>query len=138
MLYLALLDVTLVYTSSVHHTAHRIILRGAYTPTERLASEQLGKNHAKSRDIALFDMGPSATLPGLPNTADQPQVSPNDDLVSSLPAPIVRLLVLFARPIAWLRIAIEVLSWKAGRRVESWMVVGGWWGICLGAGHAFK
>lgn len=62
----------------------------------------------------------------------------SSDPTLSLPAPIVRLLIIFARPLAFLRICIEVLSWKAGRRVESWMVVGAWWGICLGAGHAFK
>lgn len=78
-------------------------------------------------------MPPSATASAIAKPAEPPS-----DLVSSLPAPIVRLLILFGRPIAWLRIAVEVLSWKAGRRVESWMVVGAWWGICLGAGHAFK
>jgi hypothetical protein len=60
------------------------------------------------------------------------------DIVASLPGPIVRLLVIFARPISNLREAVEILSWKAGRRVESWIVVGMWWGLCLGSAHAFK
>jgi hypothetical protein len=83
-------------------------------------------------------MGPtSASTSAVTKPADPPQIGPSD-LVSSLPAPIIRLLILFGPPIAWLRISIEVLTWKVGRRVESWMVVGAWWAICLGAGHAFK
>ncbi|KAK4687064.1 hypothetical protein P7C73_g3056, partial [Tremellales sp. Uapishka_1] len=65
-------------------------------------------------------------------------VSQTQDIIASLPAPILRLLVLFAFPISQLRRAFEVLFWKNGRRVESWIVVAAWWGLCLGANHMFK
>ncbi|WRT66355.1 uncharacterized protein IL334_003310 [Kwoniella shivajii] len=67
-----------------------------------------------------------------------PIILQTSDLVSSLPAPFLRLLVLFARPIALLRKALEVLFWRGARRVQSWMVVGAWWALCLGSSHAFK
>lgn len=73
-----------------------------------------------------------------PRTESQTQTYQSQDLVASLPAPIFRLLVIFSRPIALLRASLEVLCWKGGKRVESWIVVGSWWGICLGAGHAFR
>lgn len=73
-----------------------------------------------------------ATVVGNPHT------NHSTDLVSSLPAPIVRVLVIFSHPIRSVRIALEILSWKPDRRVESWMVVGGWWLVCMGAGHGFK
>jgi hypothetical protein len=73
----------------------------------------------------------------MPPAVMTPADSPSD-LVSSLPAPILRLLVLFAGPIALLRRSLEVLCWKAGRRVESWIVVGVWWGLCLGSSSAFR
>ncbi|WVF71446.1 hypothetical protein IAT40_006250 [Kwoniella sp. CBS 6097] len=74
--------------------------------------------------------------------ADQQQqqqttILQSSDIITSIPGPLLRLLVLFARPIALFRDALEILSWRAGRRVQSWIVVGGWWAICLGAGHAF-
>jgi hypothetical protein len=57
--------------------------------------------------------------------------------VASLPAPVLRLLILFAGPIAAFRSALEVLSWKPERRVESFMLVGAWWAACLGGEYAF-
>lgn len=71
-------------------------------------------------------------------TANEPQVLQSQDLVASLPAPVFRLLIIFAYPISVLRTALEVLCWKTGRRVQSWMVLGAWWGICLGSTHAFR
>ncbi|KAL7421845.1 hypothetical protein Q5752_003616 [Cryptotrichosporon argae] len=78
-----------------------------------------------------------STPVGRPPSDAGPTIPPTD-LVASLPAPILRLLVLLARPIALLRAAIEVALWKPGRRVESWMLLLAWWSVCLGAGHAFK
>jgi len=66
------------------------------------------------------------------------QVLESQDIIASLPAPIFRLLVIFAKPISTFRTAAEVVCWNPHRRVESWMLVGVWWGICLGAGHVFK
>ncbi|WVQ99393.1 hypothetical protein IAU59_006526 [Kwoniella sp. CBS 9459] len=84
------------------------------------------------------------TSPGgaLPNAGDQhhPQqttVLQSADIITSIPGPVLRLLVLFAKPISLFRGALEILSWRAGRRVQSWMLVGVWWALCLGAGHAF-
>lgn len=68
----------------------------------------------------------------------EPQVLQSQDLVASLPAPVFRLLILFAYPISALRTVIEVLCWKTGRRVQSWMVLGAWWAVCLGSKHAFR
>ena len=78
-----------------------------------------------------------------PVKSSDPPIAPpasngETDLIRSLPGPVIRVLVLFARPIRFIRLSAEVLLWKNGRRVESWMVVGGWWAICLGAGHGFK
>jgi hypothetical protein len=90
----------------------------------------------------MVPTSPTATkTPTYPTTmvgGGEPQVLESQDLITSLPAPLFRLLVIFAAPISALRTAAEVLSWKPNRRVESWMLVGGWWGICLGAGHTFK
>lgn len=66
-----------------------------------------------------------------------PAPTPATDLVASLPAPVLRLLILFGGPIATLRSVLEVLSWKPERRVESYILVGVWWGICLGGKYAF-
>lgn len=76
--------------------------------------------------------------PAFPPLAPEPQVLESQDLVASLPAPIFRLLVIFAEPISNFRTVAEVLYWKSNRRVESWMVLGGWWGLCLGSGPAFR
>ena len=78
-------------------------------------------------------MAPSANDP-------VPGTSPlhSSDLIASLPAPLLRLLVIFARPIALGRACLEVLLWKTGRRVESWMVIAAWWGVCLGGRYAFR
>ncbi|ORY34034.1 integral peroxisomal membrane peroxin-domain-containing protein [Naematelia encephala] len=67
-----------------------------------------------------------------------PQVIQSPDLIASLPAPVFRLLVIAAWPISLLRSVLEVVCWKPGRRVESWILVGMWWGLCLGASHAFR
>ncbi|WVQ82350.1 hypothetical protein IAT38_004478 [Cryptococcus sp. DSM 104549] len=66
------------------------------------------------------------------------QLLQTHDLVASLPTPYLRLLILFARPIALFRRVLEILFWTSGRRVESWMVIGVWWGLCLGSGAAFR
>lgn len=81
---------------------------------------------------------PGAPSLGMTPAAVEPQVLQSQDLVASLPAPVFRLLVLFAYPISALRTVLEVLCWKAGRRVQSWMVLAGWWGVCLGSKHAFR
>ncbi|ODO08837.1 hypothetical protein L198_00570 [Cryptococcus wingfieldii CBS 7118] len=73
--------------------------------------------------------------PPLPSPTTQLQ---SHDLVASLPAPYLRLLVLFARPIKATRHALEVLLWTPRRRVESWMVVAAWWALCLGSQPAFR
>lgn len=75
-----------------------------------------------------------ATAPEVPAA---PGPAPSTDLVASLPSPLLRLLIIFARPISFLRSAIEVLAWQADRRVESYLVVLGWWALCLGFADAF-
>jgi hypothetical protein len=83
-------------------------------------------------------MSSPATSQSVKPTEVPPSQVQSQDLVATLPAPVLRLLVLFAWPISLLRRAIEVVCWKSGRRVDSWMVVGAWWAVCLGASHAFR
>ncbi|KAL1405325.1 hypothetical protein Q8F55_008954 [Vanrija albida] len=64
------------------------------------------------------------------------QVQPAD-LVAALPAPLLRLLILFAGPTSALRAALEILAWKPERRLESYLVLLGWWATCLGFTYAF-
>lgn len=80
----------------------------------------------------------TASVPSPAMVQTEPQVLQSQDLVASLPAPVFRLLVIFAYPISKLRTALEIVCWKPGRRVQSWMLVGAWWGICLGSKHIFR
>ncbi|CAK9786353.1 hypothetical protein CC85DRAFT_284967 [Cutaneotrichosporon oleaginosum] len=66
-----------------------------------------------------------------------PAPLPPPDLMTSLPAPVLRLLVVFAGPIAALRAVLEVLLWKPERRVQSWMFLLAWWFACLSGGYIF-
>ena len=84
----------------------------------------------RGRRIAMGGSAPAEKPP--------PPTIPSQDLVASLPAPLIRLLLVFAQPISGLRAILEVLCWKSGRRIESWMLVGGWWGVCLGSRYVFK
>lgn len=76
---------------------------------------------------------PDQALPGAETTAAP---APND-LVASLPAPVLRLLVLFAVPISVLRAGLEVLFWKPERRIQSWLMLLLWWAACFGSVYAF-
>lgn len=58
-----------------------------------------------------------------------------DEVLDSIPTPIVRLLVILAKPIYFLRKTIEIVSWKSTSSVDSWLAVGCWWAICF-AGRA--
>ncbi|ORX36664.1 integral peroxisomal membrane peroxin-domain-containing protein [Kockovaella imperatae] len=78
------------------------------------------------------------TSPPLPAANADPPAIPSQDVVESLPAPIVRLLLIFSGPIRGARVCLEVACWRKGRRMESWMIVGAWWGLCLGAKYAFR
>ncbi|BEI87810.1 uncharacterized protein CcaverHIS019_0105280 [Cutaneotrichosporon cavernicola] len=62
---------------------------------------------------------------------------PPPDLMTSLPAPVLRLLIVFAGPIAALRAVLEVLLWKPERRVQSWMFLLAWWFTCLSGAYVF-
>nr|ODN88336.1 hypothetical protein L203_02949 [Cryptococcus depauperatus CBS 7841] len=75
-------------------------------------------------------MAPSNSVPASPIQTQ--------DIVASLPTPYFRLLVLFARPIAIFRRIAEVIFWTPERRAESWIVIGAWWGLCLGSPSAFR
>lgn len=66
-----------------------------------------------------------------------PGPAPSTDLVASLPSPLLRLLIIFSRPIAFVRSALEALTWQPDHRVESYLVVLGWWALCLGFADAF-
>ncbi|EAL23503.1 hypothetical protein CNBA1500 [Cryptococcus deneoformans B-3501A] len=81
----------------------------------------------------------SPQQPANPSAASHnAQLLQSHDLVASLPTPYLRLLVLFARPIALFKHVLQVFLWSPGRRVESWMVVGAWWALCLGSQPAFR
>jgi hypothetical protein len=98
--------------------------------------QYLNHDHEVRSRISMVNTQPppSETLP-YPGGSATLQSS---DLVSSLPAPLLRLLVIFARPIAAGKVGLEILLWKPGRRVESWLVVLIWWAVCLGGRYAFK
>lgn len=86
----------------------------------------------------MVPSSPTATKTAVVPPQVEAPVLESQDLIASLPAPIFRLLVIFAGPISTFRTIFEVLCWNPSRRVESWMIIGIWWGICLGAGHAFR
>ena len=88
--------------------------------------------------MVMSPPSPTASKTTTVPPAPEPPVLESQDLIASLPAPVFRLLVIFARPISTLRTVGEVLCWSPDRRVESWMVVGLWWGVCMGSGHAFR
>jgi len=67
-----------------------------------------------------------------------PTPMPPNDLVESLPAPVLRLLILLSGPIAAARSLVEVLFWTSERRVQSWMVLIGWWAVCLSSTYTFR
>ncbi|GMK54334.1 hypothetical protein CspeluHIS016_0109200 [Cutaneotrichosporon spelunceum] len=64
-------------------------------------------------------------------------VLPPSDLLISLPAPVLRLLIVFAGPIAAVRAVLEILLWMPERRVQSWMFLLLWWFTCLSGGYVF-
>ncbi|KIO29588.1 hypothetical protein M407DRAFT_167393 [Tulasnella calospora MUT 4182] len=72
-----------------------------------------------------------------PPASPPPQVSMYT-LVSNTPAPVVRLLVELAPVIRLLRDISEIVSWKAGRSSEGWLVVAGLWLACLTAGFGVR
>lgn len=74
---------------------------------------------------------------GAADPAPPPGSAPPTDLMTSLPAPVLRLLIVFAGPIAALRAALEVILWKPERRVQSWMLLLVWWFTCLSGGYIF-
>ncbi|GHJ89663.1 hypothetical protein NliqN6_6065 [Naganishia liquefaciens] len=71
----------------------------------------------------------TATVPATATATNDPGT---DDILASLPVPVVRLLILFSGPLGWARRALEVVQWRAETQVASWLVVVGWWGVCLG------
>ncbi|WWC61858.1 uncharacterized protein I303_104443 [Kwoniella dejecticola CBS 10117] len=81
---------------------------------------------------------PNPASQGISVDPNPPIILQSSELVSSLPAPFLRLLVLFARPISLFRTTLEILLWRNGRRAQSWMIVGAWWALCLGSSHAFR
>lgn len=104
-----------------------------------LSSIQTPELVEHSARMALSGTTSSGGGGGKPSAAAaQPEPDQSSDILASLPGPVIRLLIIFSNPIAWLRIIAEVLLWKPGRRVESWMVVLGWWGICLGFSYSFR
>lgn len=71
----------------------------------------------------------TATAPATATATSDPGT---DDILASLPVPVVRLLILFSGPLAWARRALEVVRWRAESQVTSWVVVVAWWAVCLG------
>lgn len=62
----------------------------------------------------------------------------SEDLLLSVPTPVVRLLIILSRPIAFTRKAIEIVLWRSKSPVESWLVIGLWWALCLGGRAAWR
>lgn len=72
------------------------------------------------------------------NTAtNNPFVVSAEDLLLSVPTPVIRLLIILSRPIAFLRKSIQVLLWRSTSPVESWLVVGSFWALALGGRSAW-
>ena len=84
-----------------------------------------------SPDQPLADDNGTAALP-LENPGQ------TDEVLDSIPTPILRLLVILARPIAAVRKSLEILSWKSASPVDSWLLLGAWWALCLGGRAAWK
>ena len=61
-----------------------------------------------------------------------------DEVLGSIPTPIVRLLVILARPIYLMRKVIEIISWKSTSTVDSWLALGCWWALCFGGRTAWR
>ncbi|KAF8585915.1 hypothetical protein K439DRAFT_1409374 [Ramaria rubella] len=57
--------------------------------------------------------------------------------LESVPPPVTQLLVELAPVISHLRWAAEVVSWRS-HWTESWLVVAGWWILCLGTNAALR
>jgi hypothetical protein len=61
-----------------------------------------------------------------------------DQIVGAIPTPILRLLVLFGRPIRWSKHLLQILCWKSSSPVDSWLLLGTWWAVCLGGAALWK
>ena len=87
--------------------------------------------HTAPQDCSMIHTAQptTATVPATATATNDPGT---DDILASLPVPVVRLLILFSGPLAWARRALEVVRWRAETQVASWLVVVGWWGVCLG------
>jgi len=73
-----------------------------------------------------------------PLSPGAPTASSTDEFYNSIPSPILRLLVILAKPIYYLRRTVEVLTWRSASPVESWLALGGWWALCFGARATWK
>ncbi len=73
-----------------------------------------------------------------PVTALARPVAGSDATLATLPSPLIALLLVLARPLRFTRKAIEVVSWRSASPVESWLVVAGWWAVCMGGRAAYK
>ncbi|TFK53440.1 hypothetical protein OE88DRAFT_1655577 [Heliocybe sulcata] len=66
------------------------------------------------------------------------QVVPHlQEFLSSVPTPLIKVLVGLSPHIKWIRRTLEILSWKS-KWEESWLALAAWWMLCLGAGVTLR
>lgn len=61
-----------------------------------------------------------------------PVVGTITQFLTTLPSPLTVSLISLSPQIRFVRWVLELVSWK-GSREESWLLLAGWWGLCLGA-----
>jgi hypothetical protein len=78
-------------------------------------------------DYAAFVLSPVVMT--APN--EQAASKPSSGDYMNIPLPVTKLLLQLAPVIANVRWAAEVLNWSSSRTADSWLVLAGWWGLCL-------
>ncbi|KAJ9099916.1 hypothetical protein QFC21_003921 [Naganishia friedmannii] len=78
------------------------------------------------------------TVPATATASSAATGAGTDEILGSLPIPLVRLLILLAQPIRWTRSSLEVVRWRSESPVTSWCVVAGWWALCLGGNAVWR
>ncbi|KIP08297.1 hypothetical protein PHLGIDRAFT_29638 [Phlebiopsis gigantea 11061_1 CR5-6] len=71
------------------------------------------------------------------DTPRPPVVGTITQFLTTLPSPLTVALISLAPQIRFVRWVLELVSWK-GNWNESWLLLAGWWGLCLGAEAAVR
>jgi len=74
------------------------------------------------------------------STSTSPSPTSEDivDFAHAVPPPLNSLILRSASHVAWLRWAVDVVGWKRGHRVHSWLLLAAWWACCIFGPFAIK